>query len=834
LILFYIKNMKKLLLLIDGSSLAYRSYYAFIRNPLRTSKGKPTSAIFGFARGLKKLSEELSPDYAAVCFDLPGPTFRKENFADYKAKRKETPEELVTQLPHINNLCELAGFPVITKEGYEADDIIATLAEEAKSENVETIIFTLDKDLMQLVSDSVKILNMHSSGVEWYDKKKVEEKFGIPPEKINDFLALTGDASDNIPGIRGIGKKTAAKLLREFNSLEGIFSNIDRVKNTGIKNKLSGNKKEAEQWKELTRLEKNVPIAEKLSDIKYKGPDPERLRNLLNKFELYSLIKEWLGSEDNPQGFNMVSSIKAQEGQLVSIYNSDDRFYISVGEEIEIIEKNKLRLKLIDFEKNPLILEDAKKFARLIGFYPENKISDLSIMHYLLYPNRKNHSLPRILLEMGTISEEPEIMSFSMKRVYGKLVEELEKNDLLKIYEGIEEPLISVLYEMEKHGLLTDKKLLFDLQNSLEKKIRETEETIYGLAGDEFNLRSPKQLSEILFHKLKLAPVKKTKTGFSTDFEVLKALTGKHPIVPELVNFRELDKLLTAYVVPLINCVNVETGRINHEFQQTVAATGRLTTTSPNLQTLPVRTETGRKIREAIIAPEHHFILSCDYSQIELRILAYISNDEKLINDFENNLDIHLQTACRIFGVEPESIIPEMRRKAKAVNFGIIYGISPFGLSKQLGITNTEAGNIIEKYYSNHPGVEKWQKETIGKAIDSGFVETIYGRKRRIPELKSQREMEYGKRIAINTPIQGSAADIIKKAMILINKKLNNNRLKTKMILQIHDELLFEVPLNEKEEVLELIIPAMEDAGSSVKIPLKVDYAFGKNWNEAH
>jgi len=826
--------MKKLLLLIDGSSLAYRSYYAFIKNPLKTSKGEPTSAIFGFARSLKKLSDELDLDYAAVCFDLPGPTFREENFADYKAKREKTPEDLVTQLPHINKLCESAGFSVISKERYEADDIIATLTERAEKENIETVIFTLDKDLMQLVSDNVKILNMHQKGVEWYDKSKVEEKFGIPPEKINDFLALSGDPSDNIPGIKGIGKKTAAKLLKQFNSLEGIFLNIEQIKNNSIKNKLMGKEEEAQQWKDLTRLEKNVPISEELTDLKYKGVDSENLKKLLSHFELYSLLEEWVQKEKHPQNFNIIDSIEAKEGQPICIYHDKNQFFISIDNDVEITEKDTLRLRLANFEKNPLILEDTKKFAHLIGFYPKNKIFDLSIMHYLLYPNRKDHSLGRILLEQGITAREGESTSVFMQKAYEVLQDNLKKNDLLKVYSEIEEPLISVLYEIENHGLLINKDLLVELKDSIEKELEKIEEIVYKLAENKFNLRSPKQLSEILFLKLKLPPIKKTKTGFSTDFEVLKALSPKHPIIPELINFRELDKLLAAYVIPLINCVDKESNRVHHEFQQSVAATGRLTTTAPNLQTLPIRTEKGRKIREAVIAPQYYQILSCDYSQIELRILAYISNDQKLINDFENNLDIHLQTACRTFGVEPEDVIPEMRRKAKAVNFGIIYGISPFGLSRQLKISNTDASSIIEKYYTNHPGVEKWQKEIIEGAINSGFVKTIFGRKRLIPELKSLREMEYGKRIAINTPIQGSAADIIKKAMILINKGLKNKMLKTKMILQIHDELLFEVPLNEKEEATNLIIPVMENAGKLVQIPLKVDYAFGKNWNEAH
>jgi DNA polymerase-1 len=826
--------MKKLLLLIDGSSLAYRSYYAFIKNPLKTSKGEPTSAIFGFARSLKKLSEELNPDYAAICFDLPGPTFREENFSDYKAKRKETPEELVTQLPHIKNLCESAGFSVMSKEGYEADDIIATLAGEAEQQNLETVIFTLDKDLMQLVSENVKILNMHKSGVEWYDRAKVEEKLGVPPEKINDFLALTGDSSDNIPGIEGIGKKTAAALLKKFNSLENIFSNVNQIKNTSVRNKLIGKEKEAQRWKGLTRLEKDVPIEEELTNLEYRGVNSKNLKNLLKHFELYSLIEEWIGKEEESQNFNKVNSIEAKEGQSICIYQDEDKAFISVGNDVEVIEKDRLRLRLNDFQRNSIVLEDAKKFAHLVGFYPKNKVFDLSIMHYLLYPNRKNHSLQRILLEQGISSGEPESLSVSMKIAYEKLLDELNKNDLSKVYNEIEEPLISVLYDIENIGLLINKDLLIGLKDSIEKELEEIEVEIYKFAGSEFNLRSPKQLGEVLFLKLKLPPVKKTKTGFSTDFEVLKALSQKHPIVPELIKFRELDKLLAAYVVPLISCVDEESGRIHHEFQQSVAATGRLTTTSPNLQTLPIRTEKGRKIRESVIAPQYHEILSCDYSQIELRILAYISNDEKLIDDFKNHLDIHLQTACRIFGIASEDVDSEMRRKAKAVNFGIIYGISPFGLSKQLEVTNTEAGNIIERYYDNHPGVEEWQKETIENAMNSGFVKTIYGRKRIIPELKSKQQIEYGKRIAINTPIQGSAADIIKKAMISINRGLKNKMLKTKMILQIHDELLFEVPLIEKQEAIDLILPAMENAGELAKIPLKVDYAFGKNWNEAH
>lgn len=826
--------MEKLLLLIDGSSLAYRSYYAFINNPLKTSKGKPTSAIFGFARSIKKISEELNPDYAAVCFDLPAPTFREEKFADYKANRKETPEDLVSQLPYINKLCESTGFPVISQEGYEADDIIATFVEKAKKENLKTVIFTLDKDLMQLVSDKVKVLSMHRSDEKWYDRNRVKEKFGIPPEGINDFLALKGDSSDNIPGIKGIGKKTAAKLLNKFGSLENIFSNINQIKSSGLRKKLEGKKEEAKRWKELIKLEKEVPIHKKISDIKYKGIDNENLKKLLNSLEFYSLREEWLEEEENTQDCNMVDSIEVEEGKIISIYYKEKEFFISSGESVETSKEEKIESCLMRLKRNPLILEDAKKFAHRIGFYPENEIFDCSIMHYLLYPNRKNHSLERIFLEKGVSARKPEKIAVLMQKTCEKLKSELEKNELFEIYREIEEPLIPVLFEIENEGLLFDKGLLLDFQASLEQRLKNIEEEVHQLADSKFNLRSPKQLSKVLFVELGLPTVKKTKTGYSTDFEVLKTLYDKHPIIPKLIDFRELDKLNSAYIGPLIDCIEEKSGRIYPEFQQTVAATGRLTTTEPNLQTLPIRSEEGRKIRKAVIAPENYLILSCDYSQIELRILASISKDEKLIKDFEEGLDIHSQTASRIFGIDPEDISPEMRRKAKAVNFGIIYGISPYGLSKQLEITNSEASSIIEKYYTNHPGVEKWQKETIEEAINTGFVKTIHGRKRLIPELKSSRQMEYGKRIAINTPIQGSAADIIKKAMIEIHKRIKEKGLKTKMILQIHDELLFEIPYEEKKEAKDIIIPAMENAGKSVKIPLKVDYSFGENWDEAH
>ncbi len=824
--------MKKILLLIDGSSLAYRSYFAFKDNPLITSKGKPTSAVFGFARSLKKVLEELKVDYAAVCFDLPEPTFRKKKFAEYKAQRKKMPDELSSQLPCIKELCQATGFHVLSKSGYEADDVIATLVEKTRGKDIDTVVFTMDKDLMQLVSKSVTILNMHGKGKEWIDPEKVEEKFGIPPDKLGDYLAIRGDSSDNIPGLKGVGKKTAAQLLKNFISLEDIFLNLNSIKNSKIQKKLEGKKEEALKWRKLIKLKKDVPLDLDLPDLNYKGIDKNHLKKILKELEFYSLIEEWLEKEKGTLDYNIVNSIE-ERGKTLCILQRKGKIYLSSGKSLMIAEVDEAIPQLGKFEGGSLVLEDAKKVAHILGRYPEGEVLDLAIMHYLLYPNRKKHTLDRILLEQGMTPANEESATVLMKKAAKNSCKALKDNNLWKLYKEIEQPLIPVLFRMEKNGILFDTELLKRLRISINAEIEEVKQDIYKLAGVEFNLRSPKQLSKILFERLGLPVIKTTTTGFSTDVEVLNVLWDKHPIISEILNFRELDKLKNSYLNPLIESVDKKTNRIHPEFQQTVASTGRITTINPNLQTLPIRTERGRRIRKAVISPPDHLILSCDYSQIELRILAHLSGDEKLLEDFEEGLDIHTSTACRIFGLESGEITPEKRRRAKAINFGIVYGISPYGLSKQLGIPPDEANKIIERYYNNHPGVEGWQKETIDNAIDSGFVTTIFGRKRWIPELNSPRQKEYGKRITINTPIQGSAADIIKKAMIKTQSELEKRKLKTKMILQIHDELLFEVPEEEKEEITDLVVPIMESAGNLL-LPLKVDYNFGRNWDEAH
>jgi len=825
--------MGKLILLIDGYSLAYRSYYAFVNNPLTTSGGQPVSAVFGFTRSLKKVLEELKPDYGAICLDHPEPTFRKKKYADYKAHRKKMPDELREQIPYIIKICEAAGFPVITQPGYEADDIIATITGKARAEGIETVIFTLDKDLMQLTEDGVTILNMRTAGEEWIDREKVEEKFGIPPEQLLDFLSITGDSSDNIPGIKGIGKKTASKLLEEFGSLENIFSSLDNIKNSSIRKKLEGKKDEALRWKELIQLEKDVPLEKNIEELKYTGINQEDLERILNQLEFYSLSKDWVGKDTNSIDYSIVDRIKVGKRDNLSLFPIEGNIAISNGRELMIASKKEVNSILHKMEWNSLLAEDAKEIAHLLGYYPEGHILDLSVMHYLLSPNRKNHTLNRILTEMGLSVKNEGAKAILLHKVAENLVNNLKANSLFELYKKIEEPLIGVLFSMEKHGILFNIELLKELQDSMEIEIKETQQKIYELAGEEFNIRSSKQLAEILFTKMGLPVVKTTKTGCSTDIEVLTALLDRNPIIAEILEFREIDKLKSSYINSLIDCIDTETGRIYTTFQQTVAATGRITARDPNLQTLPIRSDRGRKIRQTVIAPPGYHILSCDYSQIELRVLAYLSGDEKLIEDFIKGGDIHSITASRIFGIEPEDVTPAMRRRAKAVNFGIIYGISPYGLSKQLRITPKDAGMIIETYYSSHSGVERWQKETIDAAIDSGWVETIFRRKRWIPELQNLRQKEYGKRIAMNSPIQGSAADIVKKAMITIQERIEKLGLDTRMILQIHDELLFEVPEREKRDIIDLIIPIMESV-IDLRVPLKVRYKLGENWDEAH
>ncbi len=587
------------------------------------------------------------------------------------------------------------------------------------------------------------------------------------------------------------------------------------------------------RWKGLIKLEKNVPLDKDIDDLKYNGINHRDLEGILNQLEFYSLAQEWINKDNEYIEYSIVDSIDIESENTLSILPIEENLTFSNGKELMIINQKEAKSLLRKMKVDSFIMEDAKEIAHLVGYYPMGNIYDLSVMHYLLYPNRSKHTVDRIFAELGLLPKNKEAKAVLTHKILEILTNSLKANDLWKLYNEMEELLIPVLFSMERTGILLDLELLKELQSSIEIEIKETERKIYDLAGEEFNLRSPKQLGKILFEKMGLPVIKTIKTGYSTDAEVLSSIQDKNPIIPEILKFREIDKLKSSYINCLIENIDIETGRIYTKFQQTVASTGRITTKDPNLQTLPIRSARGRKIRKALIAPPGHLLLSCDYSQIELRILAHLSGDKKLLEDFKKDEDIHSITASIIFSTEPERITSAMRRQAKAINFGIIYGISPFGLSKQLNIPPKAASKIIEIYYLTHPGVERWQKETLDNAKDLGWVKTIYGRKRWIPELHNPRQTEYGRRIAINSPIQGSAADIMKKAMIEIQNKIEEKGLSTKMILQIHDELLFEVPEIEKEIAANLIISTMESI-SELTIPLKVDYKYGRNWDEAH
>jgi len=823
--------MKETLLLIDGSSLAYRSFYAFSNRPLRNSKGMNTSAVYGFVKSLNMVVGEVNPDLIGIAFDLARPTFRHEIFREYKAKRKKMPDELSPQIPIIHDVVEAMGYRILEEEGLEADDIIYTLAEEGEKRGYSVIIFTFDKDLMQVVSENVRILNMRTKGVEWYDPDTVREKYGVPPEKIPDLLALAGDVSDNIPGIPGVGIKTAAKLIKRYGSLLDMVEHPEIIKEENIRNYIMRSRELVLSSYSLVKLERQeIPFT--LEDLRPTEPDKDRLIKIYRELEFFSLLRE--------MGVGESVSVKSGDvrGDVLSVVISGDEkpvFVISDGEYTQVVfDKGEMIDRINKFRE--IITSDIKELAHAIGFYPENKIYDLGIMDYLIHPNQRGHSLDKLVQrDFGLLLDKKSPDYFKTLSIYAFkereiLLERIRESGMLKLLEEIEMPLSGVLYRMEKAGILFDLKFLRELSEYITEKLGEISERIYEIAGERFNLRSPKQLSRILFEKLGLPAGKKRKTHYSTDAETLSKLAGEYEIAGLLLKYRELEKLRSSYTDALPLMVNPETGRIHCKFNQTVAATGRLSASEPNLQTIPIRGELGREIRKAVIA-EHGFkILSCDYSQIELRILAHFTGDKRLRQAFIEGRDVHAETAAIIFGVPQSDVTGEMRRVAKVVNFGLMYGMSPYGLAKELNISQAEAQAFIDSYFAEFSGVKEWVESITDFAKQNGYVETLFGRRRAVPELLVKGTEEYGRRVAINTPIQGTAADIIKKAMIEIDKLLKDR--KTRMILQIHDELLFEIAEGE-ESLMEDIKNIMEHV-VELDVPLVVDANIGKNWAEAH
>ncbi|MBU1061941.1 MAG: DNA polymerase I [Candidatus Omnitrophica bacterium] len=891
--------MKKKVFLIDGNSFCYRAYYAI--KELRSSKGQPTNAIYGFLLMLKKILKSENPDYLAVAFDLKGPTFRHKKFKEYKIKRAPMPEDLVLQMPVIKEVISAYNIPVFEKQGFEADDILATLAKKISKEGLEVFIVTGDKDALQLVNDNIKIYNMHKDGLV-YDREAVKERFsGLEPGNIVDLMALAGDPTDNIPGVKGIGEKTAIDLIKEFQNIDALYDNLDKINSPSKRKMLVEEKENAYMSRELATMDSSVPMEINIDDMRITEPDAAKLLQLFKDLEFKNLAKEFAPSDSeinrkacyktiiNKKEFSaFIKELEKQKEFVLDFETTSERpsEAIPVGISFCWERGNAYYIAIIDDSAEGLregidrgyvfkalkgVLEDGNikkigqniKYEKLIlsryGIDLKGVEFDTMIASYLLNPSKMSHSLDDLAFEhfnhkmisinelLGTgkkrismdkvpldrVSEyscEDSDLTFRLKEVLEKM---LFEKDLDKLFEEIELPLIDVLSEMEKNGVKIDVELLKKMSVDMEKELTGIVKDIYKMAGMEFNINSPKQLSEILFEKHSLPVIKKTKTGFSTDTSVLERLSLLHPLPKEILRYRELSKLKSTYIDTLPELINPNTKRLHASFNQSVTQTGRLSSSNPNLQNIPIKTSQGRRVRKAFIAEDDRFIMSADYSQIELRILAHLSKDEELISAFEKGMDVHSHTASLIFGVDVKGVTPEMRANAKTVNFGIVYGISGFGLSRSLSIDPASAQRFIDSYFERYPRVRMYMEEKIEEARDAGYVTTLFNRRRYIPEINigSAREKQQAERIAINTPVQGSSADLIKIAMINIYKEMKEKRLSSMMLLQVHDELVFEVPQKELEGMRELVKRGMEDA-VKLCVPIEVSVKYGKNWLE--
>ncbi len=888
------------IVLIDGNSYIHRAFHAL--RDLRNSKGQPTNAIYGFLRMLDKVLKEKKPKYAAVIFDTGKPTFRHEKFPDYKINRLKMPEDMVSQLPYIREIVQASGITILEKDGFEADDLIATICEWARKNGFKVTIVSSDKDLLQLLSENIIMWDTMKDVL--MTPEHVIKKYELPPDKLEDIFALMGDASDNVPGVPGIGPKTAIKLIKEYGSLENVIKNADKIKSKKVRENLKKYADQALLSRELVRLKKNAPVEIDLDKLALHEPDYEKLAKLFRELEFKSFLEQLPVDIEiknrRPKGeFNIVTGDeesnnlldKLAKAKIIAIdvvadspfpmianlvglcvaTGAKEAYYIPFMNPGDKAPEQSRREKLLESLK-PFLESDSTakvghnlKFSLLVlkraGITLKAIDFDVMIASYLLDPGKNSHGLETIareLLDEDLLSfediagkgkkqlnsrdiEVDKLCRFACLRsvvawrVAPILREKLENENLIKLFSEIEMPLVNVLASMEEHGVLVDREKLEEVARNLERRLKIIEQTIYELAGEEFNIQSPKQLREILFDKLGLPVIKKTKTGPSTDVEVLTVLSREHPLPKAVLEYRSLAKLKSGYVDSLPKLINPETGRIHTSYNQTVTATGRLSSSDPNLQNIPIRTEEGREIRSAFVAPPGFMLLSADYSQIELRILAHYSGDELLIEAFQKGEDIHAKTASEVLGVPISEVTPDMRRQAKVVNFGIIYGMGAYGLAKELGISTSEAKEWIENYFKRYQGVKQFIDKTIATVREKGYVETLWGRKRYIPEINSRNKnvQQFGERLAVNTPIQGSAADLIKSVMIRLHGLLPAQNFKSTMILQVHDELIFEVEENACEELGNFLKQEMT-AVKRLKVPLEVEIGWGKNWTDAH
>ena len=893
----------KSLYIIDGSSYIFRAYFG-IRQFLSTSKGFPTNALYGFINMLQKVVKEEKPDYLCVAFDSKEKTFRHDIYADYKSNRDAPPEDLAKQFPYFEPLVDAFNISSIRIPGFEADDIIGTLAVQGSKAGYRVVIVSGDKDMMQLVGPEITMLDTMKN--KWIGVKEVEEKFGVPPEKVIEVMGLMGDSSDHIPGVKGVGPKTATELIQKYGSIEELYKRIDEIEKKKLKEKLIQDEDLALLSRKLVTIDTAMNLDCALEDLKVRPVKKEDLRKLFSEFEFSSML-EGLGkgaeetqeeTETQKKNYetvltktafnNWLKKIKKNRIFALDLETTSLRpvqaravgisFSCSAGEACYIPlahsylgVPDQLEMDWV-FEKLKPVLEDPKmkkvgqniKYDYIVlkneGIHLEGIAFDTMLASYLLNPSSRGHNMNALALEhlglktiqykdvVGTASKEIGFDEVEVEgateyaaedaditwRLYKKLSGSL-KGDDLNIFEKIELPLLEVLGDMELKGMALDKSHLQKLSQKIHSLLKEKEKQIYELAGEEFNINSPKQLSVILFEKLGLPVIKKTKSGYSTDVSVLEELAAEHDLPEIILLYRQLGKLKSTYVDALQEEIFSKTGRVHTSFNQSVAATGRLSSSNPNLQNIPIRTEMGREIRKSFIAEEGNQLLSADYSQVELRILAHLSEDESLIEAFNDGEDIHTRTAIEIFGTTAERLDAEARRMAKAVNFGIVYGLSAFGLSRQLKIFPKDAKKFIDQYFQLYKNVKVYMEETIEAARKTGYTLTLMNRKRYLPDLnsKNRQAREAAERVAINTPVQGSAADLIKLAMINLDREIKARNLKSRMILQVHDELVFECPPQEEEKIRALVKKEMEEV-MPLKVPLVVDMGWGKNWNDAH
>ena len=890
---------KEIVYLVDGSSYIHRAYHAI--GTLSSSKGLPTNATFGFTRMILKLFEEKKPKYLAVVLDAKGPTFRHEIYKDYKATRPPMPEDLALQIPYIKAIVEGLGVKTIEREGYEADDIIGTLARLAEEKDYLAVIVTGDKDFRQLLSPRISLWDTMKDKVT--DCENFTKEYGLEPGQVIDIMGLSGDSIDNIPGVPGVGEKTALKLIKEFGSLEGVFEHLEEIKGKRLKENLEKSQQDALLSKELVTIDRFSPIDEDVEDLKVQEPNKQELSEIFRELEFKSLWEQFAVREDPGR---KVYHLCLSEQELLELTEKiKEKGLVSIDTETTSQDPLRARLVGISFscEKNrayylPLahayagapgqvdfskalealreVLEDKKiakvgqniKYDALVFRSHEMELKgihfDTMIASYVINPSLRQHNLDYLAQHylnhkmltykdlVGTGKKEIDFSQVEVERardyscedaditlqLMSVLNRELKSAENQDLFYNLEMRLVPVLMDMEFSGIKIDTRFFQEMSERFAEQIKEMEKEIYEEAGMEFNLNSPQQLGYVLFEKLQLPVQKKTtKTkSYSTDVKVLKKLSSLPHKTPKLLlRYRTLTKLKSTYLDALVKMVNPATGRVHTSFNQTVTATGRLSSSNPNLQNIPVRGEEGREIRRGFVAEKGHYLVSADYSQVELRVFAHYSGDPSFVEAFEREEDIHSKTASEILGVGKEAVTPDMRRIAKAINFGIIYGMGPQRLAEELGIDNKTAKNYIGAYYGRYQGVEKYREKTIGMARDKGYVTTLFNRRRYLPGINhgKQRIRAEAERMAINTPIQGTAADLIKKAMIDIHRRLERENFRTRMVLQVHDELLFEVPEDEVERIGPMVKEEMEGV-YRLDVPLKVDVNVGKNWDEAH